>query len=83
MKDGSSLERNLPHELSEVRVGDELGEVSPEEARQRAARKIAVETKKLWREAQSAGLDDLARLMEESFYRAYQQAGGPKAMRAV
>jgi hypothetical protein len=52
-------------------------------ARQVAARQIAVEAKRLWHEAQLAGLDDLAKLMEEAFYCAYQKAGGPKAMRAV
>jgi hypothetical protein len=52
-------------------------------ARQHAARQIAVEAKRLWHEAQVAGLNDLAKLMEEAFYRAYQEAGGPKAMRAV
>ena len=51
--------------------------------RQAAARQIAVETKRLWHEAQLAGLDDLALLMEEAFYLAYKEAGGPKAMRAV
>ena len=51
--------------------------------RQAAARQIAVETKRLWHEAQLAGLDDLALLMEEAFYRAYKEAGGAKVMRTV
>jgi hypothetical protein len=51
--------------------------------RQAAARQIAVETKRLWHEAQLAGLEDLALLMEEAFYRAYKEAGGAKVMRTV
>jgi hypothetical protein len=64
-----------PHFATEMAPADML--------RQAAARQIAVETKRLWHEAQLAGLDDLALLMEEAFYRAYKEAGGPKVMRAV
>jgi len=64
-----------PHFAPEMAQADQL--------RQAAARQIAVETKRLWHEAQLAGLDDLALLMEEAFYRAYKEAGGPKVMRAV
>jgi hypothetical protein len=75
--------------LKLVDMGSELPQamapnaITGEAARQYAARQIAVESKRLWHEAQMAGLDDIAQLMEEAFYRAYQQAGGPRAMRAV
>ena len=54
-----------------------------EPQRKQAARQIAIDTKRLWREAQLAGLDELALMMEEAFYRAYKEAGGAKVMRAV
>ena len=72
---GAMQAEDEPHFTTEMAPADIL--------RQAAARQIAIETKRLWHEAQLAGLDDLALLMEEAFYRAYKEAGGPKVMRAV
>jgi hypothetical protein len=80
MTNGSLATSNLSVEQAEGLASESNANAGM--PRQQAARQIAIETKRLWREAQLAGLDDLA-LMEQAFYRAYQEAGGAKVMRAV
>ena len=85
MTNGSMATTNVIVAQAELPVS-EIATPMPvlgEPQRKQAARLIAIETKRLWREAQLAGLDDIAELMEEAFYRAYKEAGGAKVMRAV